>query len=116
MLTTTHRRLVSDHFNPAHRCQPFAERLRGYGAATIMTRSRSSWHASPGHPFYKTVECAALAEAAKLGVDLEIQGMSNFEIATQTTVLFRRDLTDKARRDHHRSGGCGWYDPGFPAH
>jgi ribose transport system substrate-binding protein len=40
-----------------------------------------------GDPFYKTVECAALAEAAKLGVDLEIQGMSNFEIAEQTRVL-----------------------------
>ena len=40
-----------------------------------------------GDPFYKTVECAALEEAKKLGVDLELQGMANFEIAEQTRVL-----------------------------
>jgi ribose transport system substrate-binding protein len=40
-----------------------------------------------GDPFYKTVECAAIAEAAKLGAELEVQGMANFEIAEQTRVL-----------------------------
>ena len=40
-----------------------------------------------GDPFYKTVECAAIAEAQKLGVDLQIQSLANFEIAEQTRVL-----------------------------
>jgi ribose transport system substrate-binding protein len=40
-----------------------------------------------GDPFYKTVECGALEEAARLGVDLEVQGLANFEIAEQTRVI-----------------------------
>jgi len=40
-----------------------------------------------GDPFYKTVECAAIEEAKKLGVDLQIQSLANFEIAEQTRVL-----------------------------
>ena len=40
-----------------------------------------------GDPFYKTVECAAIEEAKKLGVDLQIQSLANFEIPEQTRVL-----------------------------
>lgn len=40
-----------------------------------------------GDPFYTTLECAAVEEAKKLGVDLEIQGMPNYEVAEQTRVL-----------------------------
>ncbi len=40
-----------------------------------------------GDPFYKTVECGAIAEAKQLGVDLQVQSMANFEIAEQTRVL-----------------------------
>ncbi|NPV75414.1 MAG: substrate-binding domain-containing protein [Anaerolineae bacterium] len=40
-----------------------------------------------GDPFYKTVECGAIEEAKKLGANLEIQSMANFEIAEQTRVI-----------------------------
>jgi ribose transport system substrate-binding protein len=40
-----------------------------------------------GDPFYKTVECGAMAEAKKQGVNLEVQGLSNFDIAEQTRVI-----------------------------
>ncbi len=40
-----------------------------------------------GDPFYKTVECGALAEAERLGVELQVQSMANFEVAEQTRVL-----------------------------
>lgn len=40
-----------------------------------------------GDPFYTTLECAALDAAEKLGVDLKVQGIPNYEVAEQTRVL-----------------------------
>jgi ribose transport system substrate-binding protein len=40
-----------------------------------------------GDPFYKTVECAAIAKAKELDINLTVQSMLNFEIAEQTRVL-----------------------------
>ena len=42
-----------------------------------------------GDPFYKTVECGALAEARKLGVSVRVVGMPNYEVAGQARVLDR---------------------------
>lgn len=40
-----------------------------------------------GDPFYTTLECAAREEAEKQGVELDVEGMANYEIPEQTRVL-----------------------------
>src|SRR3954447_11228709 len=38
-------------------------------------------------PFYQTMACGAKAEAAKLGVDLNIQGANNWDVSLQTPIV-----------------------------